>query len=94
VETNHDRVENTIPTEANVEIPISPPNATNIIDVEQLEELTNKPRRNPKQKCTRTLLGMDNSVPSYPPQERLKSVDDHEEALESSEMTWTLSQLI
>jgi hypothetical protein len=37
---------------------------------------------------------MDNSVPSYPPQERLKSVDDHEEAPESSEMTWTLSQLI
>jgi hypothetical protein len=37
---------------------------------------------------------MDNSVPSYPPQERLKSVDDHEEAPEPSEMTWTLSQLI
>jgi hypothetical protein len=94
VETNHDKVENTIPTEANVEIPISPPTATNIIDVEQLEELTDKPRRNPKRKCTRTLSGMDNSVPSYPPQERLKSVDDHEEAPESSEMTWTLSQMI
>jgi polyhydroxyalkanoate synthesis regulator protein len=37
---------------------------------------------------------MDNSVPSYPPQEILKSMDDHEEAPESSEMTWTLSQLI
>ena len=48
VETNHDRVENTVPTEENVEIPISPPTAMNIIDVEQLEELTDKPRRNPK----------------------------------------------
>jgi hypothetical protein len=48
VETNHDRVENTVPTEANVEILISPPTAMNIIDVEQLEELTDKPRRNPK----------------------------------------------
>jgi hypothetical protein len=37
---------------------------------------------------------MDNFVPSYPPQERLESVDDHEEAPEPSEMTWTLSQLI
>jgi hypothetical protein len=37
---------------------------------------------------------MDNSVPSYPLQERMKGVNDHEEALESSEMTWTLSQLI
>ena len=37
---------------------------------------------------------MDNSVPSYPLQERLKSMDDNGEALESSEMTWTLSQLI
>jgi hypothetical protein len=94
VETNHDRVENIVPTKANVEIMISPPIATNIVDVEQLEELIDKPRGNPKQKCTRTLSGMDNSVPSYPPQERLKSVDDHEEAPESSEMTWNLSQLI
>ena len=39
VETNHDRVENTVPTEADVEIMISPPTATNIIDVEQIEEL-------------------------------------------------------
>jgi hypothetical protein len=37
---------------------------------------------------------MDNSVPSYPPQEKLQSLEDHEEAPESSEMTWTLSQLI
>jgi hypothetical protein len=37
---------------------------------------------------------MDNFVPSYPFQEILKGMDDHEEAPESSEMTWTLSQLI
>jgi hypothetical protein len=48
VETSHDRVENTVPTEVNVEIPISPPTSMSIIDVEQLEELTEKPRRNPK----------------------------------------------
>ena len=94
VETSHDRVENTVPTEVNVEILISPPTAMNIIDVEQLEELTDKPRINPKQKCTCTLSRMDNSVPSYPPQEKLQSLEDHEEAPESSEMTWTLSQLI
>jgi hypothetical protein len=94
VETNYERVEHTIPTKENVEILISPPTAKNIIDVEQLEELIEKPRRNPKQKCTCTLSDMDNSVPSYPFQERLKSMDDHEEAPESSEMTWILSQLI
>ena len=37
---------------------------------------------------------MDNSVSSYPPQETLESVDDHEEAPKPSEMTWNLSQLI
>jgi hypothetical protein len=94
VETNYERVENIVPTDANVEILISPPTAKNIINVEQLEELIDKPRRNTKRKCTRTLSDMDNSVPSYPLQERLKCMDDHEEALESSEMTWTLSQLI
>jgi hypothetical protein len=94
VETNHERVENIVPIEENVEILISPPTATNIIDVEQIEELVDKPRRNPKRKCTCTLSDMDNSVPNYPPQERLKSMDDHEEAPESSEMTLTLSQLI
>jgi hypothetical protein len=73
---------------------ISPPTAKNIIDIEQLEELIDKPRINPKHKCTSTLSDMDNFVPSYPLQERLKSMDDHEEAPESSEMTWTLSQLI
>ena len=94
VETNYETVKNTTPTEANVGIPISSSVAMNIIDVEELAELTNKPRRNPKRKCKSTLSGMNNSVPSYPPQERLKSVDDHEEALEPSEMTWNLSQLI
>jgi hypothetical protein len=94
VETNHENVENTSPTEENVEILISSPTTMNIIDVKELAELTNKPRRNPKRKCKRTLSGMDNSIPSYPPQERLKGVDDHEEAPEPSEMTWTLTQLI
>jgi hypothetical protein len=87
-------VKDTTPTEANIEIPSSPLAAENIIDVEELAELTDKPRRNPKRKCKSTLSGMDNSVPSYPPQERLESVDGHEEAPEPSEMTWTLSQLI
>jgi hypothetical protein len=94
VETNSETMKNTTPTEENVGILISSPAAMTIIDVEELAELIDKPRRNPKRKCKSTLLGMDNSVPSYPPQERLKSVDDHEEALEPSEMTWNLSQLI
>jgi hypothetical protein len=94
VETNYETVKSTTPTEANVEIPNSSLAAVNIIDVEELAELTDKPRRNPKRKCKIILSDMDNSVPSYPPQERLKSVDDHEEAPDPSEMTWTLSQLI
>jgi hypothetical protein len=94
VETNNETVKNTTPTEAHVEIPSSSLAAENIIDVEELVELTDKHRRNPKRKCKSTLSGMDNSVPSYPPQERLESVDDHEESPEPSEMTWTLSQLI
>jgi hypothetical protein len=89
VETSREKVENTVPIDVNVETPISSPTAKNIIDVEQLEELINKPRRNHKHKCT--LLDMDNSMPSYPLQKRLKSMNDHEEASESSEMTWTLS---
>jgi hypothetical protein len=92
VETSREKVENTVPTDVNVETLISSPTAKNIIDVEELEELIAKPRRNPKRKCT--LPDMDNSVPSYPLQERMKSMNDHEEAPESSEMTWTLSQLI
>jgi hypothetical protein len=91
VETNNETVKNTTPIEAHVEILSSSLAAENIIDVEELVELTNKPRRNPKRKCKSTLSSMDNSMPSYPPQERLESVDDHEEALEPSEMTWTLS---
>jgi hypothetical protein len=94
VETNYETVKNTTPTEENVGIPISSPVAMNIIDVEELAKLTDKPRRNPKRKCKSTLSDMDNFVSSYPPQERLESVDDHEEAPEPSEMTWTLSQLI
>jgi hypothetical protein len=94
VETNNETVKDTTPTEANIEIPSSSLAAENIIDVEELAELTDKPRRNPKRKCKSALLGMDNSVPSYPPQERLESVADHEEAPEPSEMTWTLSQFI
>jgi hypothetical protein len=92
VETSHEKVENTVPIDVNVETSISSMTAKNIIDVEQIEELIDKPRRNPKCKCT--LSDMDNFVPSYPLQERLKSMNDHEEATESSEMTWTLSQLI
>jgi hypothetical protein len=94
VETNTETGKDATPTEANIEIPSSPLAAENIIDVEKLAESTDKPRRNPKRKCKSVLSGMDNSVPSYPPQERLESMDGHEEAPEPSEMTWTLSQLI
>jgi hypothetical protein len=94
VETNTETGKATTPTEVNIEVPSSPPAAENIIDVEELAESTDKPRRNPKRKCKSVLSGMDNSVPSYPPQERLESIDGHEEAPEPSEMTWTLSQLI
>jgi hypothetical protein len=94
VETNTETGKDTTPTEANIEIPSSPLAAENIIDVEKLAESTDKPRRNPKRKCKSVLSGMDNSVPSYPPQERMESMDGHEEAPEPSEMTWTLSQLI
>jgi hypothetical protein len=94
VETNNETVKNTTPPEAHIEIPSSSLAAENIIDVEELAELTDKPRRNPKRKCKSTLSGMDTYVPSYPPQERLESVDDHEEDPYPSEMTWTLSQLI
>jgi hypothetical protein len=94
VETNAETGKATTPTEADIEAPSSPPAADNIIDVEELAESTDKPRRNPKRKCKSLLSGMDNSVPSYPPQERLESIDGHEEAPEPSEMTWTLSQLI
>jgi hypothetical protein len=62
--------------------------------VEELAESADKPRRNPKRKCKSVLSGMDDLVPSYPTQERLESIDGHEEAPEPYEMTWTLSQLI
>jgi hypothetical protein len=94
VETNTGTGKGTTPTEANIEVLSSPPAVENVIDVEELAESTDKPRRNPKRKCKSVLSGMDNSVPSYPPQERLESMDGHEEAPEPSEMTWTLSQLI
>jgi hypothetical protein len=94
VETNAETGKATTPTEADIEAPSSPPAADNIIDVEELVEATDKPRRNPKRKCKSVLSGMDESVPSYPTQERLESIDGHEEAPEPSEMTWTLSQLI
>jgi hypothetical protein len=94
VETNVETGKDTTPTEADIEAPSSPPAADNIIDVEELVESTDKPRRNPKRKCKSILSRMDNSVPSYPTQERLESIDGHEEAPEPSEMTWTLSQLI
>jgi hypothetical protein len=67
VETNYETVKNTTPTEENIEIPNSSLAAMNIIDVEELAELTDKPRRNPKRKCKSILSDMDNSVPSYPP---------------------------
>jgi hypothetical protein len=94
VETNAEIGKATPPTEANIAVPSSPPAADNIIDVEELVESIDQPRRNPKRKCKSLLSGMDNSVPSYPTQERMESTDGHEEAPEPSEMTWTLSQLI
>jgi hypothetical protein len=94
VETNDEIGKATTPTEANIAVSSSPPAADNIIDVEDLVESIDQPRRNPKRKCKSLLSGMDNSVPSYPTQERLKSIDGHEEAPEPSEMTWTLSHLI
>jgi hypothetical protein len=50
METNNETVKNTTPTEAHVEIPSSSLAAENIIDVEELADLTGKPRRNPKRK--------------------------------------------
>jgi hypothetical protein len=87
VETNTETRKDTTPTEVNIEAPSSPPATENIIDVEELAESADKPRRNPKRKCKSVLSRMDNSVPSYPPQERLESIDGHEEAPEPSEMT-------
>jgi hypothetical protein len=74
--------------------PSSSPVPDNIINVEELVEPIDQPRRNPKRKCKNVSTGMDDSIPSYPTQERMESTDGHEEAPEPSEMTWTLSQLI
>jgi hypothetical protein len=92
LETSREKVENVVHTDVNIEAQISSPTDKNVIDVEELEQFIVRPRRNPKRKCT--FSDMDNSVPSYPLQERMKSMTDHEDAPESSEMTWTLSQLI
>jgi hypothetical protein len=94
VETNAEKGQATAPTEVDLAASSSSPVADNIINVEELVEPIDQPRRNPKRKCKSLLSGMDNSVPSYPTQERMESTDGHEEAPEPSEMTWTLSQLI
>jgi hypothetical protein len=94
VETNAKKGQATAPTEVDLAAPSSSPVADNIINEEELVEPIDQPRRNPKRKCKSLLSGMDNSVPSYPTQERMESTDGHEEAPEPSEMTWTLSQLI
>jgi hypothetical protein len=94
VETNAENGQATTPTEVDIAAPSSSPVADNIINVEELVETIDQPRRNPKRKCKSVLTGMDDSIPSYPTQEGLESIDGHEEAPEPSEMTWTLSQLI
>jgi hypothetical protein len=66
VETNIETGKATTPTEANIEVPSSPPAAENIIDVEELAESTDKPRRNPKRKCKSVLLGMETRYPATP----------------------------
>jgi hypothetical protein len=94
VETNAEKGQATAPTEVDLAALSSSPVADNIINVEELVEPIDQPRRNPKRKCKSLLSGMDNSVPSYPTQEIMESTDGHEEAPKPSEMTWTLSQLI
>jgi hypothetical protein len=94
VETNAENGQATTPTEVDIAAPSPSPVADNIINVEELIEPIDQPRRNPKRKCKSAVTGMDDSIPSYPTQERLESIDGHEGAPEPSEMTWTLSQLI
>jgi hypothetical protein len=94
VETNAEKGQTTAPTEVDLAAPSSSPVADNIINVEELVEPIEQPRRNPRRKCKSVSTGMDDSIPSYPTQERMESTDGHEEAPEPSEMTWTLSQLI
>jgi hypothetical protein len=93
-ETNAEKGQTTTSTEMDIAAPSSSPVADNIINVEELVEPIDQPRRNPKRKCKSVSTGMDDSIPSYPTQERMESTDGHEEAPEPSEMTWTLSQLI
>jgi hypothetical protein len=93
-ETNAEKGQTTTSTEMDIAAPSSSPVADNIINVEELVEPIEQPRRNPKRKCKSVSTGMDDSIPSYPTQERMESTDGHEEAPEPSEMTWTLSQLI
>jgi hypothetical protein len=93
-ETNAEKGQTTTPTEMDIAAPSPSPVTDNIINVEELVEPIDQPRRNPKRKCKSVSTGMDDSIPSYPTQERMESTDGHEEAPEPSEMTWTLSQLI
>jgi len=93
-ETNAEKGQTTTSTEMDIAAPSSSPVVDNITNVEELVEPIDQPRRNPKRKCKSVLTGMDDSIPSYPTQERMESTDGHEEAPEPSEMTWTLSQLI
>jgi hypothetical protein len=93
-ETNTEKGQTTTSTEMDIAALSSSPVADNIINVEELVEPIDQPRRNPKRKCKSVSTGMDDSIPIYPTQERMESTDGHEEAPEPSEMTWTLSQLI
>jgi hypothetical protein len=86
-ETNAEKGQTTTPTEMDVAAPSPSPVTDNIINVEELIGPIDQPRRNPKRKCKSLLSGMDNSVPSYPTQERMESTNGHEGAPEPSEMT-------
>jgi hypothetical protein len=93
-ETNAENGQTTTPTEVDIAAPSPSPVIDTIINVEELIEPMDQPRRNPKRKCKSVSTGMDDSIPSYPTQERMESTGGHEGAPETSEMTWTLSQLI
>jgi hypothetical protein len=93
-ETNAEEEKTTTPIEMDVAAPSPSPVIDNIINVEELTEPMEQPTRNPKRQCKSASTGMDDSIPSYPTQERMDSTGGHEGAPETSEMTWTLSQLI
>jgi hypothetical protein len=93
-ETNAEKGQTTTLTEVDTAAPSPSPVIDTIINVEELIEPMEQPRRNPKRKCKSASTGMDESIPSYPTQERMESTGGHEGAPETSEMTWTLSQLI